>query len=380
MKQILRFILTGLIVLLVSAAGLFAYLIYTPEPAMPALSGTLTKATLQLNGETYTYRLYLPKGFTKGAPLVMVLHGSGQNGAQIRTETGYGFERLADQHGFGVVYPSGKSFDWNDCSNTGDFAVDGRELDHQSYLNTLVDRLVATHQFDRNRVFVTGVSSGGFMSLRLALESASRFRAVAAVSANVPAAGNFKCQLPAASGEVRANSSNDAASVANVSSSTGAADTNNTADLANAVRPAESAGLDSAPHTENTTSSVLFINGTADPLVPYQGGQAALWGMFFDSGEVLSAQASAEFFARLNQLQQQTTERAATTTFERRVWQGDSGVNVELITIPSGGHGMPQPDWQRPRLLGPSPMSPNGPELIWQFFNRSTQQSAPQQP
>ena len=125
---------------------------------------------------------------------------------------------------------------------------------------------------------------------------------------------------------------------------------------------------------------MLFINGTADPLVPYQGGQAALWGMFFDSGEVLSAQASAEFFARLNQLQQQTTERAATTTFERRIWQGDSEVQVELITIPSGGHGMPQPDWQRPRLLGPSPMSPNGPELIWQFFYSSTHHNEPQQP
>ncbi len=147
MKQILRFILTGLIVLLASAAGLFGYLIYTPEPAMPALSGTLTKATLELNGETYTYRLYLPKGFTKGAPLVMVLHGSGQNGAQIRTETGYGFERLADQHGFGVVYPSGKSFDWNDCSKTGDFLVNGRELDDVQYLNTLVDMLIAAQGF-----------------------------------------------------------------------------------------------------------------------------------------------------------------------------------------------------------------------------------------
>jgi len=380
LKKFLQRLLLSLVLVLCLVAGLFGYFLYTPDAIEPTLSGTLRTATLEVSGVTYTYRLYQPKDLAKDAPLVVVLHGSGQNGAQIRMETGFGFDRLADQQQFAVLYPSSKSFDRNDCSNTGDFAVDGRELDHQSYLNTLVDRLVATHQFDRNRVFVTGVSSGGFMSLRLALESANRFRAVAAVSANVPAAGNFKCQLPAVRGEVSANSSNAAASVANVSSSTGAADTNNTAVLANAVRPAESAGLDSAARTKNATSSVLFINGTADPLVPYQGGQAALWGMFFDSGEVLSAQASAEFFARLNQLQQQTTERAATTTFERRVWQGDSGVNVELITIPSGGHGMPQPDWQRPRLLGPSPMSPNGPELIWQFFYSSTHHNEPQQP
>lgn len=380
LKKFLQRLLLSLVLVVSLGAGLFGYFLYTPDAIEPKLSGTLQTATIDVGGVTYTYRLYLPNNLPEHAPLVLVLHGSGQNGAQIRMETGFGFDRLADQQQFAVLYPSSKSFDWNDCSNTGDFAVDGRELDHVTYLNQLVDTLVASEQFDRNRVFVTGVSSGGFMSLRLALESASRFRAVAAVSANVPAAGNFKCQLPAASGEASANSSNEAASVAggenletkervaNASSSNGAADTKSTAYLANSVRPEESAGLDSAARTKHATSSVLFINGTADPLVPYQGGQAALWGMFFDSGEVLSAQASAEFFARLNQLQQQTTERAATTTFERRVWQSDSGVNVELITIPSGGHGMPQPDWQRPRLLGPSPMSPNGPELIWQFF------------
>lgn len=361
LKKFLQRLLLSLVLVVSLGAGLFGYFLYTPDAVEPTLSGTLQTATLEVGGVTYTYRLYQPKDLAKDAPLVLVLHGSGQNGAQIRMETGFGFDRLADQHPFAVLYPSSKSFDWNDCSNTGDFSVDGRELDHVAYLTTLVDRLVATHQFDRDRVFVTGVSSGGFMSLRLALESASRFRAVAAVSANVPAAGNFKCQLPAASGVLSANSSNEAA------------------------------------RTKNATSSVLFINGTADPLVPYQGGQAALWGMFFDSGEVLSAQASAELFARLNQLHEQAPNRAAIAdtdtklaatrnhsnqqnassqptelnaknTVERRVWQGDSGVNVELITIRNGGHGMPQPYWQRPRLLGPSPMSPNGPDLIWQFF------------
>ncbi len=319
MKQILRFILVGLIVLLVSAAGLFGYLIYTPEPAMPALTGTLTKATLTLDGETYTYRLYLPKGLAQNAPLVMVLHGSGQNGAQIRTETGYGFERLADQHGFGVVYPSGKAFDWNDCSKTGDFLVNGHASNDLHYLNTLVDRLVAAHGFNPQRVFATGVSAGGFMSLRLALESPQRFRAVAAVSANVPAAGNFKCK-PVASGV-----------------------------------------------------SVLLMNGSADPLVPYAGGEVSLWGLFFQNGQVRSSKASAEFFATQNQLPvttQPEVVQSDTENVQRLLLRDEGRFEVELVTIIGGGHGMPQPYWQRPRLLGPSPMEPNGPELIWQFFAR----------
>jgi polyhydroxybutyrate depolymerase len=43
---------------------------------------------------------------------------------------------------------------------------------------------------------------------------------------------------------------------------------------------------------------------------------------------------------------------------------------VELVAIHGGGHGLPQPYWRRPRLLGPSPMEPNGPALIWAFFER----------
>jgi len=32
---------------------------------------------------------------------------------------------------------------------------------------------------------------------------------------------------------------------------------------------------------------------------------------------------------------------------------------------------MPQPYRRHPRLLGPSPKEPNGPEVIWAFFERS---------
>jgi polyhydroxybutyrate depolymerase len=285
---------------------------------------------LEVDGVKRSYRVYMPKGLAKGAPLVMVLHGSGQHGAQIRLETGYGFDRLADQHRFAIVYPSGKSFDWNDCSKTGDFSVDGRELDDVKYLNSLVDKLLAEHGFDARRVFATGVSSGGFMSLRLALESPTRFRAVAAVSANLPVADNFKCN-PAKQG-----------------------------------------------------TSVMIMNGTKDPLVPYAGGESALFGLFYKNGKLRSSLDSADFFANHNQISQafatdsslnssQNSERfndKGEPIFERKLWRNESKVEVELVSIRDAGHGMPQPYWKRPRLLGPSPMAPNGPEMIWDFFAR----------
>jgi polyhydroxybutyrate depolymerase len=46
---------------------------------------------------------------------------------------------------------------------------------------------------------------------------------------------------------------------------------------------------------------------------------------------------------------------------EQVLWRNDSRVEVELVAIYGGGHGIPQPYRRHPRLLGPSPKEPNGP-------------------
>ena len=320
MKKILRFCLLSMLVVIVVGGALFGYFIYSPDPEIPQLSGTLTKTSIEVGGLKRTYRTYIPKGLAKSAPLVVVMHGSGQNGAQIRLETGYGFERLADAHGFAVVYPDAASFDWNDCSKVGDFSVNGVDVDDVGFLNLLVDKLIAEIGVDSNRVFATGVSSGGFMSIRLALEAPSRFRAVAAVSANVPAAENFKC-TPAGPG-----------------------------------------------------ASVMIMHGTKDPLVPFDGGESSLLGLFFKGGDVRSSRESGQFFADHNHiLASPITNQSAVVDgvgVEQVSWRDTSALEVELIAVHGGGHGLPQPDWRRPRLLGPSPMTPNGPVMIWAFFER----------
>jgi polyhydroxybutyrate depolymerase len=323
MKKILRFLLFclyGVLGFVAVCAGLFYYFLYSPEPELPQLSGTVTKASIEVNGLKRTYRTYVPKGLATGAPLVVVLHGSGQNGAQIRIETGYGFDRLADQFGFAVVYPNASSFDWNDCSKIGDFSLDGREVDDVQFLRVLADKLVAQFSLDQGRVFVTGVSSGGFMSIRLAIEAPEKFRAVAAVSANVPSPENFKC----------------------------------------------------TPTGQGT--SVMIMNGTKDPLVPFAGGESSLLGLFYKGGIVLSAGESAHYFAAQNKIENTPMTSPLPVGADNKVahtlWRNSSKLEVGLVTIVGGGHGLPQPYWRRPRILGPSPMAPNGAALIWDFFQR----------
>jgi polyhydroxybutyrate depolymerase len=94
MRRVLRFVLWGLISVVAFGCALFGYFVYSPAPEVPRLSGTLTKGTIAVGGLKRTYLTYVPRGLAKGAPLVVVMHGSDENGARIRIETGYGFERL----------------------------------------------------------------------------------------------------------------------------------------------------------------------------------------------------------------------------------------------------------------------------------------------
>jgi polyhydroxybutyrate depolymerase len=98
MRRVLRVFLWGLIVVVALGGALFGYFVYSPAPEIPRLSGRLTEGTIRVDGLKRIYLTYVPQGLTKRAPLVVVMHGSGENGVRMRMATGYGFERLADEH------------------------------------------------------------------------------------------------------------------------------------------------------------------------------------------------------------------------------------------------------------------------------------------
>jgi polyhydroxybutyrate depolymerase len=119
---------------------------------------------------------------------------------------------------------------------------------------------------------------------------------------------------------------------------------------------------------------VMIMNGTNDPIVPFEGGEVSLFGLFYKNGNMLSSRKSGQFFADLNRLsgapQDSEIPLADGIRVEHVLWRSDARVEVELVAIHGGGHGVPQPYRRRPRILGPSAMEPNGPALIWAFFER----------
>jgi len=113
----------------------------------------------------------------------------------------------------------------------------------------------------------------------------------------------------------------------------------------------------------------MIMNGTDDPLVPFNGGNVSLFGLFYKNGKVLSSRQSGQYFADLNHIASAPVV-SDNPTVERTLWHNASNVEVELVAVHGGGHGLPQPYRRRPRILGPSPKEPNGPEVIWAFFER----------
>jgi polyhydroxybutyrate depolymerase len=119
-----------------------------------------------------------------GAPIVMVLHGAGGSGPQVRRSSG--LDRWADAAGVVAVYPSGEGRLWND----GRFAENPRQQDLAARddvgrLIALARALAAQGIGDADRLYVIGHSNGGGMAIRMACDRPDAIRGVAIVATKI---------------------------------------------------------------------------------------------------------------------------------------------------------------------------------------------------
>lgn len=309
------------------AAGLYVYFLHAPKPAQPALSASLQHERIELGGLQRDYAFYKPAKLPANAPLVFVLHGSLQTIDDIRTFSAYAFERLADQHGFIVVYPQGFEKNWNDCRRTADYPARTQNIDDKGLIAALIQRFASQHGADPQRAFLTGYSNGGQLGLRIALENPTLLAGVAAFAANLPTDDNLACQ------------------------------------------------------PSGQPVPVLLMNGTRDPINPYNGGVVTLFG-FGNRGTVRSSYESALYFANLAgypiaSVRSSTVWGAGEQRVTLDQWQADDRKEVALYSAIGGGHLLPQGEFRAPRLLGPTLSGFDGPQAIWDFFAR--QRPAPAQ-
>lgn len=274
--------------------------------------------SLSFGGLTRAYRGHLPSSYenTPYVPLLLALHGHGGDGLGMQRLTH--LNTFADQRGFMVVYPDGYQKSWAD--GRGASEADQANVDDVGFLSTLIDTLASQYKVDRSHVYVTGISNGGFMTDRLACDLSNKIAAVAAVAAPMPTDLSARCAPK---------------------------------------RP--------VPY--------LLIQGTADPLVPAQGGP-----ILGERGTVLSASETAQKWASIDGCkptpatgqEPDTTNDGTSVSYETYGGCRNRSA-VMLYLVEGGGHTWPGGLQYLPEsLIGKTSRDVDADALIWAFLQPHT--------
>ena len=281
-------------------------------------------------GKSRSYRIYSPEPLpSKPCAAVLLLHGHGGSADQLMGVTGRQapyrlWMPIAEREPLiliipdGLVGPDGKQ-GWNDARSL----TSSPDSDDVAFLNSLVETIAESCPIDREKVYAAGTSNGGHMALRLAAEAPQKYAAVAAVAAANPSpVFSRKPKHPV---------------------------------------------------------SVLLMNGTADRILPYDGGK-----MIRNRGEVQSTDDSIRYWVTHNNCEQkprsiQYPDRSKTdgctascSTYTNAI----SNVEVAVVRIDGGGHAEPSIKQPYSRLFlaitGAQNQDIEMANRIWMFFEGKT--------
>lgn len=286
--------------------------------------------TLEVDGTARTYYLHVPPGLGPGpVPVVLVFHGGGGNGPS--TERLTRFSALADREGFVVAYPEGVGRNWNDGREFTSSRAHRDHVDDVGFVAALLDAIARVHPLDPRRVYATGISNGGIFSHYLAARLSARIAAIAPVVGGVadPPDPWFRPEQPV---------------------------------------------------------SVLILQGTADPLVPYRGGPIS-----FGRGKIIDTEETARRWAALNGASREPVQEAlasgarpAASAKDRcggvrlAYAGGRDGSEVVLVRLEGGGHTWPGGAQYLPEtLIGRVCRDFDATALIWDFFKAHPKRDGP---
>lgn len=249
-------------------------------------SASFSSNTILVEGIERSYYLFVPKTVASNTvgkyPLLLAFHGATGNPLQFQKSTQ--FNTLAQQKGYIVAYPAGINKRWNDGRN-GKFAPPVNDV---LFTKIMLAEIKHRYPINTNKIYATGISNGGFMVQRLACELSETFSAIASVVATIGQNYALTC---------------------------------------NPKKPVP----------------LLMINGTEDPLVPWNGGEMKR----ANGGFILSVPDTVQFWLTHNQnnAPATTTKLGATKPVDTTtVWKTQylqpqhPQKEVTLISVIGGGH------------------------------------------
>ncbi|MBC7923636.1 MAG: poly(3-hydroxybutyrate) depolymerase [Ferruginibacter sp.] len=250
----------------------------------------LVTDSLLIEGHYRTFHFRKPAQ-TK-ATLIFVLHGSGGSGLQIRTGAKK-LEAIAPAENLLLVYPDGYRKFWNECRKTAPSAANEENINENAFFGAMLNCFRERYQIDEKQVFAVGTSGGGHMAYKLALTMPEQFRAIAAIIANLPDTNNLDCP------------------------------------------------------EKRIPFPVMIINGTADGVNPYEGGEVKL-GPQLNLGFVRSTNRTFQYWSSLAGYQGKPrkqrlpdTDPTDGKTIERYTFRKKGKPEVTLLKVIGGQHDYP---------------------------------------
>jgi polyhydroxybutyrate depolymerase len=268
-----------------------------------------TNGKIVSSGQDRTYLLFVPTTYDPSTPtpLVISIHGFAEWLAHQMQISGW--NDLADEYGFIVVYPSGTGFPrrWRASGQAGD---SGDPMVDVFFISDLIDELGRQYNIDPARVYANGLSNGGGFSYMLGCTLSDRIAAVGSVS------GAYVYPL----------------------------------DECNLSRPVP----------------MIAFHGAGDPIVPYQGGPSRDSEVSFP---VIPDWMAAR--AELNGCDGSPAELPGSGEVSGIRYSGCAQeADVVFYTIHGGGHawpgGEPMPAW----IVGYTTQDINATRVMWEFFRR----------
>ena len=285
---------------------------------------------LIVDGMVRTYDLYIPGNLGDGPrPLLIMYHGhignsdvmTGENGKKAPYKV---WLQIAEREKLLVAVPNGeKGVDdnrgWNDCRAD---TTTNPPTDDVKFSLSLIEAINLQFPVDRARIYATGTSNGGNMVIRLAMEVPETFAAVAAVVASNP--------------------------------------------------------VQSECTEQRLPIPVLIMNGTDDPLLPYQGGKVGK--QKSGRGTVLSTPDTVQYWVKVNGAQPAARVESLpdrdpsdkSTVIRHRYVAGKQNAEIVLYEVVHGGHTEPSVQEHYGRLykaiVGNQNYDIEMADEVWQFF------------
>jgi len=257
------------------------------------------------SGQEREYLLHVPESYdrTKPTPLVISMHGGALwPAAQMEISR---WNRMADEHGFLVVYPSGITGAGPRAWHVGRGPGLLRDV---RYISELIDTLKAAYNIDSTSIYADGLSNGGGMAFVLSCTLSERIAAVGMVAAALFLPWSW-C-------------------------------------------------------TDERAVPMIAFHGTADRAVPYHGGKSWVAPSVFPDIPTWVAT-----WARRNRCAPNPIDSAVAADVTRRSYTNCAdNAAVVLYTVQGGGHtwpgGGPAPEW----FVGTTTRSIDATGQMWAFF------------